>query len=363
SPGHRGDARSRRPDPGRGEGPGPDPAGRHRVARGPAGGVPARGQGGRARRGRGLQVGRRRPGEGAQPDRPGGDLFDRTRSAPQRPGPFRRPPRRGRDHLRSPLLSPPDPRRWTRHRSGDPPKGRPLRPLGAAGDAGARTEDRRGAGALEPPRGGNRGRAEGPGGHGLSKLMAPIRGGHGRRFVAGGLILAGVLLIGCPGAFALDPALDVSQYAHSAWRIREGFTRGPINALAQTPDGYLWLGTDFGLVRFHGVRTVPWQPPPAQRLPSNDVIRLLAARDGTLWIGTRGGLASWNAGTLTRYAELAGMNITALLEDHDGSVWAGTLAMPTARARPTWNLCAIRDGRVQCREEGSITGGGGYGLY
>jgi ligand-binding sensor domain-containing protein len=54
------------------------------------------------------------------------------------------------------------------------------------------------------------------------------------------------------GAYALNPALDVSQYAHTAWKIREGFTKGAIYAIAQTPDSYLWLSTEFGLLRFDG---------------------------------------------------------------------------------------------------------------
>src|SRR4030095_3600249 len=127
-----------------------------------------------------------------------------------------------------------------------------------------------------------------------------------------GPALAALLLASCPCAFALDPALDVSQYAHTAWRIREGFTRGQISAIAQTPDGYLWLGTEFGLVRFDGVRTIPWPPPPDQQLPSKDVVRLLVARDGALWISTRNGLASLKGGALTLYPELAGTGVSTL---------------------------------------------------
>ena len=57
-----------------------------------------------------------------------------------------------------------------------------------------------------------------------------------------------VLLGTCP-ALALDPSLDVSQYAHTAWNARDGFPVGAIFAMAQTPDGYLWLGSEFGLFR------------------------------------------------------------------------------------------------------------------
>ncbi|HXJ91542.1 MAG TPA: two-component regulator propeller domain-containing protein, partial [Terriglobia bacterium] len=74
------------------------------------------------------------------------------------------------------------------------------------------------------------------------------------------LRLAMMLAACCVCAFALDPSLDISQYAHTAWTIREGFFRGNIYSIAQTGDGYLWLGTEFGLLRFDGNRYIPWQP-------------------------------------------------------------------------------------------------------
>src|SRR5271170_5059353 len=109
-------------------------------------------------------------------------------------------------------------------------------------------------------------------------------------------IAFGILLACCPCAVALNPSLDINQYAHTAWTIREGFFKGVIYAIAQTPDGYLWLGTEFGLLRFDGVRSVSWQPPTGGPLPSGRIRSLLAARDGTLWIGTEEGLASWKDG-------------------------------------------------------------------
>jgi ligand-binding sensor domain-containing protein len=154
----------------------------------------------------------------------------------------------------------------------------------------------------------------------------------------------GVLFL-CPCAFALNPALDVSQYAHTAWKIREGFSKGVITSIAQTPDGYLWLGTEFGLLRFDGVRNVPWQPPAKEPLPSSTIISLLVTRDGTFWIGTLKGLASWNGGRLTQYPELAGLDVDALLEDREGTLWAGAWGIPTGR------LCAIQKSGIHCYGE------------
>src|SRR5262245_34313152 len=107
-----------------------------------------------------------------------------------------------------------------------------------------------------------------------------------RRALTLAVLLAGMLSPLRPCAFALDPSLDVNQYSHTAWKIREGFAKGEILSIAQTPDGYLWLGTQFGLLRFDGVKAAPWQPPGEQRLPSSYIFSLLATRDGTLWIGT-----------------------------------------------------------------------------
>src|SRR6267154_3395540 len=107
-------------------------------------------------------------------------------------------------------------------------------------------------------------------------------------------------------AFALNPSLDASQYAHAAWKASDGFTKGVILAIAQTPDGYLWLGTEFGLYRFDGVRAIPWQPEESRNLPSGAIMSLLVSRNQTLWIGSEKGLASWNQGKVSRFAELDG---------------------------------------------------------
>src|SRR5919205_3465803 len=91
------------------------------------------------------------------------------------------------------------------------------------------------------------------------------------------IVFAGVLLAWCPETFALNPKLDVSQYAHTSWNMRDGFPKGMISAIAQTPDGYLWLGTESGLFRFDGIKNSLWRPPANQELPSNFIFSLLVA--------------------------------------------------------------------------------------
>lgn len=189
----------------------------------------------------------------------------------------------------------------------------------------------------------------------MRRMQEVIR--RGRRVILPGIVLACIVLACCPCAFALNPALDASQYAHTAWKVRDGFSKGSINSIAQTPDGYLWLGTQFGLLRFDGFKNVPWQPPPGQQLPSTHIFSLLAARDGTLWIGTYKGLASWKNGKLTQYAELDGRAIFKLLEDHEGTVWAAGGAVTTGR------LCAIRNGNAQCYGEDGSLGRAAFSLY
>jgi signal transduction histidine kinase/ligand-binding sensor domain-containing protein len=170
------------------------------------------------------------------------------------------------------------------------------------------------------------------------------------------VVALGILLACCRCAFALDPSLDISQYAHTAWKIRDGFARGHIASIAQTPDGYLWLGTEFGLLRFDGVRPVPWQPPGDQHLPGGTIFRLLAARDGTLWIGAKG-LASWKNGKLTQYPELADQFIFSLIEDREGDVWVGGTGIPTGK------LCAIHKGSVHCYGDDGSLGRAVFALY
>jgi PAS domain S-box-containing protein len=165
-----------------------------------------------------------------------------------------------------------------------------------------------------------------------------------------GLILAATLLASPSPSVALDPALQIGQYAHTSWTARDGYSLGLVFAIAQTPDGYLWLAAEYGLYRFDGLNFTRWQPPAGQELPDKPY-SLLVSRDGTLWIGTFAGLASWNGSEFTRYPEIEKLFVTSLLEDRDGTVWAGSLA-------DKGRLCSIRNGQAKCDQPE-----GGFGQF
>ena len=108
-------------------------------------------------------------------------------------------------------------------------------------------------------------------------------------------------------AFALDPDRAITQFVHTSWTEKDG---APINlrALAQTQDGYLWIGTTAGLFRFDGVRFTAFEPPAGESFPSSRVRRLLATRDGALWIvWAVGQVSRLQIGHVTSYSEKDGL--------------------------------------------------------
>jgi signal transduction histidine kinase/ligand-binding sensor domain-containing protein len=148
-------------------------------------------------------------------------------------------------------------------------------------------------------------------------------------------------LLAYPFANAVDPDRRISQYAHSAWRVRDGAFAGAPSSIAQTADGYIWIGTHSGLVRFDGVRFVSWTPPAGKHLPGPAVISLLGAKDGSLWIGTDIGLAQWKNGELTAFPQTTG-RVNSIYEDRDGTIWI-------ARSRTqAGGICKVAASVVKC---------------
>ncbi len=151
------------------------------------------------------------------------------------------------------------------------------------------------------------------------------------------------LLCAFTAVWGIDPNQRMSQYAHTAWRTRDGVFNGSPVVIAQTADGYLWIGTNIGLVRFDGVRFTPWNPPPGKRLLDSRIFSLLGARDGSLWIGTGYSVTRWKNGELTSYPNLSG-RIEAIVEGDQGEVWL----VRTQAADQAGPLCRVKDEQFHC---------------
>src|SRR5580700_8718818 len=145
---------------------------------------------------------------------------------------------------------------------------------------------------------------------------------HGAKWSLARTLLSLTVFYFCSTAWiwALDPGRRISQYSHTAWRVRDGAFAGAPSTITQTTDGYVWVGTLAGLVRFDGVRFVSFAPPAGQHLPNPAVISLLGATDGSLWIGTASGLAQWKNGELFTFPEITG-RVNSIYEDRDGTIW------------------------------------------
>lgn len=133
-----------------------------------------------------------------------------------------------------------------------------------------------------------------------------------------------VLVISGKSLCALDPALAVSQYLRTSWTQEEGVDVPAVQAVAQGPDGYLWLGTSKGLIRFDGMRFFHWEPRAGEKLPSNDIRFLTASPEQGLWIGTLMGVSRLAGGSLTSYPDAdrwLGGSVVAMMEDHLGRLW------------------------------------------
>jgi signal transduction histidine kinase/ligand-binding sensor domain-containing protein len=162
------------------------------------------------------------------------------------------------------------------------------------------------------------------------------------RIVAALLLIVLILSLSTP-VWGVDPDRYISQYRHSAWRTKDGLLRGDPNVITQTPDGYIWIGTTAGLIRFDGVRLVPWNPPDGSQLPSPNIRALLAARDGSLWIGTDAGLSHWSHQNLVTYLKEPAL-ISAILEDQRGGIWVTRMRVPNAHGP----LCQVSGSKSEC---------------
>lgn len=138
-----------------------------------------------------------------------------------------------------------------------------------------------------------------------------------------------MLLLWCAGyAAALDPHRLSSQYVHDHYGREEGLPPGAVWAVLQSRDGYLWLGTQNGLVRFDGVEARVFNSDNSPGLASHDVRGLMQAANGDLWLGTYGGgAARYRNGEFKTFGPDDGLAHAVVYDIHqadDGTIWFGT---------------------------------------
>jgi signal transduction histidine kinase/ligand-binding sensor domain-containing protein len=131
-----------------------------------------------------------------------------------------------------------------------------------------------------------------------------------------------------PSVFALDRDRTLAQFHHTAWTAKDG-APSQISALAQTEDGYLWIGSARGLFKFDGVEFTRYMPPAGVSFPTHNISSLLAMPDGGLWITFRpSGLVFLKADQIkvfSRPEELPKSEVFRIAQDMDGRIWAATL--------------------------------------
>ncbi|MEW6364769.1 MAG: two-component regulator propeller domain-containing protein [Acidobacteriota bacterium] len=155
------------------------------------------------------------------------------------------------------------------------------------------------------------------------------------------ILLAAVTLLPCDPGLAFDPNKPPTQYIRDVWQTENGLPQNSILHIAQTPDGYLWLATYEGLVRFDGLRFTVFDSENTPEITKNTVFAMHVARDGSLWFGTSGGgLVRHTGGRFTALGVAEGLSngiVRALEESRDGSLWIATYG---------GGLNRLKDGKV-----------------
>lgn len=166
----------------------------------------------------------------------------------------------------------------------------------------------------------------------IQSVGALVRGGlccssAGRRFVR---VWSYFVLLACLArlpAAALEQSLTGQSYVQTGWTDQNGLPQNSVYSIAQTTDGYMWFGTEEGIVRFDGVRFTVFNALKNKELKDSYVGKMVAGRDDSLWIGTRSGLTRFRDGVFRNYLS-ADHPITALYESHKqgaSRIWIGSL--------------------------------------
>lgn len=127
---------------------------------------------------------------------------------------------------------------------------------------------------------------------------------------------------------SLAQSSDSIPYSRRVWRNVDGLPEDFAQALAQTPEGYLWIGTSGGLVRFDGTSFVVFNRENVPAFQDDSVYSLLVSKDGTLWAGTEGGgLMRYQKGVWRSFGGAEGLTngfVRVVFEDTQQRLWVGT---------------------------------------
>ena len=150
-----------------------------------------------------------------------------------------------------------------------------------------------------------------------------------RRFFSVRWVLNTALVLVVPEpALALDANKPLHRLLRNAWQVDDGLPQNSVNAMTQTPDGYLWLGTQEGLVRFDGNEFVVFDRYNTSEITDPEIVALTVGADGGLWAGTKRELVRYHQGPrFDRFDRQSGLpvsEITALVVDEQAHVWVGT---------------------------------------
>jgi len=158
-----------------------------------------------------------------------------------------------------------------------------------------------------------------------------------------------------------------NQYQATTWRVEDGLPQSTVTAIAQTADGYLWLGTQNGLVRFDGVKFRVFDENNTPAIKNSRIVQLLSEKDGTLWVGTEhGGLVCLRDGQFTSY-QAPGRGTThnytrVFCEDRQGTLWQVSCEWQLIKFlqgqftvfSDTWNLSNQSARTLACDTDGQI---------
>ncbi|MCX7984881.1 MAG: PAS domain S-box protein [Bacteroidetes bacterium] len=128
-------------------------------------------------------------------------------------------------------------------------------------------------------------------------------------------------------SFALDPSKRIQEYKHKIYKHKEGLPQYSISSIAQTPEGYLWFGTNEGLARFDGFRFTVFDKNYHPQINHNTIRSLFVSNNGTLYIGTANGLTilhNKKFALMTSEQGLSNPEVTSFLQYDDSTLWVGT---------------------------------------